>query len=460
MAVLERSKVKISPPPSRRTLSSYGADVYAFWVGITIPFAAHFVGDLPIGEVLLLGSLPLLLAFRWKKAFRPELKNVYILMASWLLGLIVADVYNQTNLTDRMRGTGLIIFFGLDLFAVSILLGRNERRKVWLFVGVAIGALASVKLQPSSASEDYPWKFGYAWGAMQAALLICSFFYGRKRYVPAAISILIIIAVNLLFNFRSPVLYLLITLVLVFPIVPERIGRMQILPSGQAARVIMLAILSLGAAGAAIYLISFVTQAGYISDEAKLKNEAQEKGGNLLLGGRPEFVIGLRAALDAPIIGHGSWPHDLKYREMLNDMMVESEAMDPGNARNVGSESDEIIPSHSHIVGAWVSAGILGPIFWIYFIVMIFKGIVQVTFQKPALAPLYIWMMIGGIWDIFFSPFAFTRRIGEAILIVVLADLLAKSTPAPQAVWRRMGAVNPRRFLAQDKSSAAQVQSK
>lgn len=459
MTVIVRSAVKISQAPSRRAFSSYCADVYALFIGLTIPFATHFVGDLPIGEILLLAALPLLLAFGWRRAFRPELKYVYVLMAFWLLGLIVSDIYNETNLTDRMRGTALIVFLGLDLFAMSIFLGRNERRKLWLFIGVTIGALASVKLQPSSASQDYPWKFGYAWGAMQATLLICSFFYSRRRYVPAAISILIIISVNLLFNFRSPVLYLLVTLVLVFPIVPERIGRMQILPRGQGTRVIMLSILSLGAAGAASYLVSFVTQAGYISDDAKLKNEAQGKSGNLLLGGRPEFVIGLRAALDSPIIGHGSWPHDFKYFEMLNDMMLESEAQNASNYAAAESEADGMIPSHSHIIGAWVWAGMFGPIFWTYIVVMIFRGIVQVTFQKPALAPLYIWMMLGSMWDIFFSPFAFMRRIGEALLIVVMADLLANKVAVAPAVWRRMGAVNPRRFPSQSKGSASQAQS-
>jgi len=456
MAVAKRSRIKFVSRPSLRPFSSYAADVYAFLIGLTIPFSTHFIGDLPVGEVLLLCAMPLLIAFGVKRAFRENLRTVYVLMALWLLGLIVADVYNDTSIVDRMRGMALIVFFGLDLVALCILLGRNERRKLWFFVGVTIGALASVKLQPSEASDAYPWKFGYAWGTMQAVILICCFFYSRRRYVEGAICIVALIVVNLLFNFRSPVLYLLITLVLVFPVIPERIGRLQILPGGMTARVVTLAILSIGAAGFASTLVDFVTHAGYIDAESQAKNESQSQSGNLLLGGRPEFVIGLRAALDSPIIGHGSWAHDMKYFEMLNDMEIE-EGVIPEQG-DPDAEADGLIPGHSHIVTAWVWAGILGLIFWIYLIWMIFKGVVQVTILKPALAPLYMWMMLGTVWDIFFSPFAFTRRIGEAILIVIVADLIEKKVVVAPAVWRRMGAINSGRFFGQGSGSTAPAQ--
>jgi len=446
MATAIKPGVSISSPQSRRGFISYAADVYAWLIGLTSSFAAHFIGDLPIGEMLLLASLPVLVMVGARRALRPEFKRIYILMAFWLLGLVTADIYHDTNLVDRMRGTALIVFFGLDIYGLSILIGRNERRKLLLLIGSTIGALAQVKLQPSLAAADYPWKFGYAWGTMSAVILISCFFYSRRRYVAAASCILGICVVNLLLNFRSPVLYLMITLVLVFPIVPERIGTMQILPSGKVFRVAVLVLLAIAAGEAANKAIEFVTQAGYISEEAQAKNETQEKSGNLLLGGRPEFVVGLRAALDSPIIGHGSWAHDYKYFEMLNDMLIES-GTQAATSRDPDAEADGLIPGHSHIVTAWVWAGMTGLIFWLYVVWILCKAVTSVSILRPPLAPIYTFILIASFWSIWFSPFAFTSRMAEGIMMVIIADLLERKVSLARPVWRRMGAVNPRRLF-------------
>ena len=455
MAVATRPKVWIAAPPKHAQFAKYAGDVFVCLVGLTSPFAFHFVGDVPIGEALLICALPVLVILGGRRALKPQLRPVYVLMTLWLLGLVIADAYNHTNITDRMRGSALIIFFGLDLLGMSILLGQNERRKLLYFVGSTIGALAQVKLQPSPAVVDYPWKFGYAWGTMQAVLLISCYFYARGKQFLASLCLVAIILVNLLLNFRSPVLYLLITLVLIFPVIPERIGSLQILPAGKVARTAVMMILALSAGQVADFLIEFVTQAGYISEEARVKNEAQIKGGNLLLGGRPEFMIGLRAALDSPIIGHGSWAKDLKYFEMLTDAMIESGAL--AYTPDFEEDTDGLIPGHSHIITEWVWAGIAAPIFWLYILAMIFRATVRVTILKPALAPLYTFIMIATVWSILFSPFAFDRRMSEAVLIVIMADLLEKKVMLASPSWQRMGAVNPRRSLGQGNASATPI---
>ena len=40
----------------------------------------------------------------------------------------------------------------------------------------------------------------------------------------------------------------------------------------------------------------------------------------------PEFAVGLQAALDSPIIGHGSWAKDMKYLEMLTTSKSKQES--------------------------------------------------------------------------------------------------------------------------------------
>jgi hypothetical protein len=439
MAATTRPRIRIAAEPQQRGFTSKAADVFSFILGFATLFSVHFIGELYLAEILLATVLPILLIMRGKRAFRPELKFVYILMSTWLAGLVLADAYNHTPLTDRMRGVALIVFFGTNLLGISVLIGRNQRRKVLFFIGLMIGALVSVKLHPFAATQQYPWKFGYAWGTMQLVMLVSSYYYGRRRYVLSALLVLGICGVNVIENFRSPILQLLITMALVYPFIPEQVGGIRILPQSQGWRLLVLAILALGAAGASDELVKFVTAAGYIGEDAQAKNEAQAKGGNLLLGGRPEFAIGIQAALDRPIVGHGSWPKDLKYFEMLYDTMVENGAV--GYDRNFDLEADGMIPSHSHIVSAWVWAGIAGLVFWAYMLWFVVQGIMQVAVQRPSLAPFYMWFFLSFFWDIWFSPFAANRRVIEAALIVVIADAIEIRLESSRAPWRRIGAV-------------------
>jgi hypothetical protein len=426
---------RIEPSRGRKAVT-LSADLFTLIVGIGTEFIFHFVGDLYIAEFLLaFAGIPLIMT-RGRRLLRREFAMIYILMALWLFGLVIADAYNNTPVVDRMRGTALIIFFALDLASLTILLGHNQRRQLLFLVGHTIGSLSFVKLQPNAASADYPWKFGYAQGVTLLVMLVASYYYNRRRYLVSVMLILGICATNLIFNYRGPVLELLIALVLVHPIVPERVGNLRILPASRIVRTFVLVILTIGAAGTARELVHLVTQFGIVDEDAQAKNEAQAQGGNLLLGGRPEFAVGLRAALDSPIIGHGSWAKDPKYYEMLYDALVESGEQDEQRGGDIISGGDPLIPAHSGIVNAWVWAGIFGLVFWIYIVWLVMNGVLNIALMRPPFAPLYMWLVISMFWDIFFSPFAASRRITDAFLLVVMADLMQRKSALDPVVGR------------------------
>ena len=426
-------------PAFKTNLTAILVNSYIFLIGFSTWFSVRFVGDLPVGEILLVAALPVALAVKGRQALRADLKITYTLMLLWLAGQVFADVYNQIEYLNRLRGNALIIFFGLDLLGMSLLVMRNDKRKIMYLVGLTIGALAQVQLQPSPAAAEYPWKFGYATGCMEAALLISSYFYWRRKMLLAALPLLLVCGVNLILNFRSPVLDLMVTMVLLFPVIPERLGAFRLLPRpGTMARILVQAVFVMLAGLAALNLVHFVTRAGFIDEEAKRKNESESQGGNLLLGGRPEFAAGLHAAFDAPIIGHGSWADEIKYMEILADLEVENTSSDPNFARMLANSGDSVIPTHSHIVGAWVFAGILGLVFWLYIILVVLRGIIRLTVSPPVMAPMYMWLLITMFWDICFSPFASFRRLIEAFLLVVIADLPQMKSRVKTVQWKRL----------------------
>jgi hypothetical protein len=229
--------------------------------------------------------------------------------------------------------------------------------------------------------------------------------------------------VNLLENYRGPVGGLLIVIALVFPVIPEQLGKLRILPRSRgAARVAVLFGLSLGSAWVASSLVDYVTSAGLISEEARAKNEAEKKGGSLL-GGRPEIQVSLQAVKDSPIIGHGSWAQDIRYVEMLFDIEVEQGVYD---SSEMGELTRRFIPTHSHLMGAWVWAGIFGATFWIYVLWLTVRATIRVAIQRPTLAPVYAWVVPGMIWQIMFSPFGLNVRMYDAVAILIMIDLLEK----------------------------------
>jgi hypothetical protein len=422
----------------RQRTARFLADSLSLAIGCGTLFTVHFIGDLYLAEMLIaVASVPLLV-LRGRRILRRDLLMVYALMGLWLFGLIVADEYHHILIVDRMRGTALILFFAMDMACISMLIGGNERRKLLYLVGLTIGSLSYVRLQPSPATADYPWKFGYAQGCILLVLLLASYFYNRRRYIASGMLILGICAVNIIFNYRSPVLILLISLVLVHPILPERMGSLQVQPASRTLRVVILLIFTLMAATMARSLIHLAGEMGYLGEEAQAKNEAQSQSGNLLLGGRPEFVIGLQAALDSPIMGHGSWAKDPKYLEMLNDALVERGELEEQVGGDIlAGDYNPLIPAHSGIISAWVWAGILGLVFWIYIVWFVLKGLLNLALFRPPFAPLLMFLALGMFWDIFFSPFAANRRISDAFLLIVIADLLAKRKTIPSAIRRR-----------------------
>ena len=202
-----------------------------------------------------------------------------------------------------------------------------------------------------------------------------------------------------------------------------------------------LAALAIAAGLAADGLVHLATSAGLLGADAQAKNESELQGkAGLLLGGRPEILVSSRAVMDSPILGHGSYAKDFKYVEMLVDLQTRMGLPPEESMWDLEEGGSGLIPAHSHLMSAWVYAGVLGAVFWIYLWPLTLKGILKVAILKPPLTPIYTYMLIGLLWDILFSPFGAQVRVTCAFLIIVLVDLLRPATSvAGKSSWLRKG---------------------
>jgi len=119
----------------------------------------------------------------------------------------------------------------------------------------------------------------------------------------------------------------------------------------------------------------------------------------------------------------------------------------PFDLQDIEEEGRGRIPAHSHLMGAWVQAGILGAVFWAYVFWLALKSVFRLAMLRPGTAPVYMWILVGFIWDVLFSPFGATQRTLAALAIVLTMDLLEPQSSGHGVLkqphrggWRRMPA--------------------
>jgi hypothetical protein len=411
--------------PRRRPLwesrEAFLIDLLIAVFGLAGAFSVNLIGSFPGNELLVLPLLPILLLYRGDRAFKREYLWFYVLVGAWLLGTIVADIYTGSPMVNRMKGTARVVFFGLNFMTLAILISNSTRRMIIFIVTIAI-VMFSISMY---FRNDTPimWKFGLGGTVAIAALLVSSHYYARKKYWICVLISLGLAALNLNFGFRSQLVVHLVSGVLLVPLfdkAPSRRGGGQ-----SSSRVLVLLVLAAGAAYAANASIKYAALGGFFDESLQSKFETQAQGDyGVLVGGRPETLVALQAIRDSPILGHGSYPVDRKYLELRQDIQYEHGYSDSDQPEDL---EYPVIPTHSHLTMAWVESGILGGACWIYLLALTLRGVLGLGSLRPALMPLYCYLLVGFVWDILYSPFGSVNRLWAAFFILLSYNILQSS---------------------------------
>jgi hypothetical protein len=81
-------------------------------------------------------------------------------------------------------------------------------------------------------------------------------------------------------------------------------------------------------------------------------------------------------------------------------------------------ESD-LIPSHSHLLGAWVESGIVGAVFWCWVLWLTGGTLVRASGREP-LFPFFAFIALLLIWNVFFSPYGADERFTATYFIYAI----------------------------------------
>lgn len=188
---------------------------------------------------------------------------------------------------------------------------------------------------------------------------------------------------------------------------------------------------------------SYSASRGILGGAAQDKYYAQTKGNDsllsVLIGGRTEFFVALRACFDRPIIGIGPYAIDKNgyYRDLLlkygDDKDLEYYQY------TVQKLGVALIPQHSCITMFWARAGIFGLIFWLYVLWIFIRYFVKDMGVVPHWFGYLALVIPEFVFTIFFNPY--TNRIEPmlAVACVLVSRAIAKgSVLLPEDVIREI----------------------
>lgn len=348
-------------------------------------------------------------------------RKIIFLGSLWLFSQIVTDLIRDTSSEDFLRGWAAIVFFLIDFCALYVMVRKRPDVIRILILGSALGTFFSIIVLPTDFSEVEPWKFGYGYPVTMLVLLYLS--NGNRFKSKSGLLLLVLLGMFSVYsNARSLGGMTVLTAVLLY------LSKQPSLRSYATQRITRFKLI--GIIGIALLSVIFIAsvyqwsaESGYLPEKVTEKyQQGKNKVGGVLgiiVGGRGDILVASQAVIDSPIIGHGSWAKNPKYKYLLYEAIVNLGVVVDLARIKKNLESNDLIPAHSVILQAWIWAGLLGAVFWLYVLKFILCNMIVAIFSYNPLKPLILFIAIASIWNLLFSPFGANVRMFWGIYLML-----------------------------------------
>lgn len=381
----------------------YVIGAYALGIAFEIPV----IGRLFLSDLIAVLFLPAALPFLLRQRFGLLEQLLLLTFLGWMFGALASDILNESAFADWTRGLLKIGLFGANFVFIHFACRRQLSLAIFCVIALALAGVLKFFLGQTFGADPNPlgtgWKFGPGYFFTLMLFAASSWMIQQERRFTGKALPFIAPALHMLLNARS---LFGISLLAATAAALVRPGRpLFSFP--------VLAVVLIAAGVSSLGLYQAAAGQGLLGEDARWKHETQSAiSAGIVLGGRPEAFAAMQAIADAPWLGHGSWARDYQYVDAL---AADIERMG-GVVMGDPVEAD-LIPSHSHILGAWVEHGILGAAFWLVVMIIVVAGIYQFTTYPMAWSGLLLMVAMTMLWDIAFSPFGLDRRVSVAASI-------------------------------------------
>jgi len=426
--------------------------IFLFLLGLFSQTQISIGGKLGISELVMVACAPFLFLKNIPVFRREHALTYFWLILLWLAGAIFVDVYTHNYFILAMRGIAVPITVFANSVCVYVLLRKKLDNLKWLLFGMAISGVVSIFVFQRGGAGDIAAEYGMEAGVERVVgyklfwvvqlttwlslPIVANYLKCPKWYALSATGFLAVF--NLVTGGRSMFFSALVTLLLL------ALGgktRESIFSIKRHFIIMGLFLAVIGYGAKVVY--EYAAEHGYMGEDEEVKHEKQSAHGSgllqLLMAGRSDTFIGLSAALDKPIMGHGSVAIDdhgyvldflSKYGTEKDFRMVQSNREKNGAYR---------ILAHSHIICYWMWHGIFGLLFWAYVIWLASVTIMRRLHIYPSWFGYFAVILPMFYWDVFFSPFG--KRVEYAALFVTFL-LISQLERQQKASWPAIAATN------------------
>lgn len=371
------------------------ASLYALGSGVSI----NLIGQFKANELLALVLFPFSVQ-RYDFKDYPLLKKIVFALLLLLCFQLFTDLFVVGNSPQNfLRGSASIIMPIISFIVVFKMFQDEEAIVLFIFFTVIKNIIFTDDIVDSEMSY---FKFKIAPILSNIVYLLIYYFYKKGNMKLLMGTIFLYCVVCLANDTRSSAVSLLISAVLIYFYTNVNVTRQKIIVFSVAGAIMF-------QCAYAFYVKSVLDHelGGAHSVEQLQRLDNPYNPFELLITGRGETYVALTAISDNPWFGHGSWAVDknLKYYKML--LAVHDEDLNIEKAM----EKDQLVPSHSILLGAWVNYGVGGfiAVFLIFCYLMRAGFYVIRNGQSLTMYPIIVIMTVGLIWMFCFSPFQHLR---------------------------------------------------
>jgi hypothetical protein len=437
-AVMHRAKSEsLGRPadPEAKDKASPGEKLFAFLLGLGTRLQIQVIGYLPFTEIFLLLAIPFYIPRIQSSGAMRRTGWCVPLLLIWLVSLMLSDVYRGTQWSLAARGIARIVIFILAIpFFTWFLRSGCYDKVLWWTVGTLPSLALSAFIFRGGVHEGREMVYGDAdikydthWGGVLgiAVVIVCLVIYKRSHILCYAANVglgVFHIANAMRSTGAMTILSSVITAGL--NLVRNRRRRFAMFERIAWWKLALVAVLVILAGYGVAEWYGESARLGHFGERARAKYESQVRNKyGLLAGGRPEFVGGLLAISESPIIGYGSWPLDT-----TRTFARACEIMEVKLSPTYYTKGYPLIPSHSHILCAWVEAGVLGIFFFLYIFWVVARAVYLPILDEKRLRFWVVSSALPLLWAIFFSPIS--ARLESSFLLGAIFN---------QVVFRKSG---------------------
>lgn len=379
--------------------------------GLPIGLDVVFIGRLTGTEVAFVVVVAVALVARALPPLTWPIRQLLLLAVVWFLAQLLSDLLQDTLPENMARGGGRSLVTIILVVGYFSIVADKITNIIASFISISFGLLIGYLIEPNEYAIDDPWKFGYGYSVTMFLIVAARFFWTLRPH-GIAIAVTVCVAasgLNFIMGFRSVAVTSFMTALLI-----------GLSPFGGLARRVPNVVLAF----AAVVLVAGVggltaaysgwAQSGVLGDVEQEKYWNQVGSQGVLLSGRAEILVSSQAIMERPWLGFGSWAANDRYSDLFKDIV---------GAANFSVLDDDLIPSHSHLFGAWVEGGVFAALFWIYALVLVGRAFVAMV-RHAFFDPVVVFVLVNVVWAILFSPYGLQNRAMSCFAIVVAATVL------------------------------------